>query len=273
MSSANTEAIMAALSMWGLKVLGALVVLVVGLLVARMFRGAVARALRKRDVDATLVPFFSNLVYYLVLAFVLLAVLGLFGIQVASIIAVMGAAAFAIGLALQGTLAHFAAGVMLLIFRPFKVGDFVDVGGAAGSVQEIGIFSTTLHTPDNVKVVVPNATIWGATIKNYAANPTRRNDLVIGVSYADDLGRAAETITNVLKADDRVLADPAPVVAVSELGDSSVNFVVRPWCRKEDYWNLRFDLTRRIKEALEANGCSIPFPQRDVHLFQEKASA
>lgn len=260
------ENVMEALSVWGLRVVGALAVLILGMTVAKMIRGGVRKGLRKRSVDTTLVPFLANLTYYLVVAFVVIAVLGLFGVQVASIIAVLGAAAFAVGLALQGTLANFAAGVMLLVFRPFRIGDFVDVGGTAGAVLEIGIFSTHLNTPDNVRVVVPNSNIWGQTIKNYATNDLRRNDMVVSVSYDDDLNKAADTIWSVLKADDRVLGEPAPTVAVSELADSSVNFVVRPWCRREDYWALRFDLTKKLKENLEAAGCSIPFPQREVHV-------
>jgi len=255
------------LSSWGLQVLGAVAVLLVGRLVARGMRRAARRGLERARTDATLVPFLSGLVYYLVMAVVLIAVLGLFGIETTSLVAVLGAAGLAIGLALQGTLSNFSAGVMLLIFRPFLKGDFVDVGGTKGTVQEIGIFTTVLTTPDNVRITVPNAAIYGAIIYNYSAHETRRNDLVIGVGYSDDLATAEETIRRVLAADSRVLKEPEPVVAVSELGDSSVNFVVRPWCKTADYWALRFDLTRRIKEELESAGCSIPFPQRDVHII------
>jgi small conductance mechanosensitive channel len=178
-----------------------------------------------------------------------------------------------VGLALQGTLANFSAGVMLLVFRPFRVGDFVECAGTAGSVKEIGVFSTLLATPDNVAIVVPNAGIFGAVIKNYSANDTRRNDLVIGISYDDDIAKAVAVMQQVLSADERVLRDPEPVVAVAELGDSSVNLVVRPWCSSDDYWALRFDLTRRLKEALEESGCSIPYPQRDVHLQSQATPA
>jgi len=267
------DTLIALFATWGLRVVGALAVLAAGWFGARSVRGAVRKALARRDTDATLIPFASSLAYYLVITFVLVAVLGMFGVQVTSIIAVLGAVAFAVGLALQGTLSNFASGVMLLLFRPFKVGDYVDAGGTAGSVAEIGIFFTTLNTPDNVRVVVPNTSVWGQTIHNYAANDTRRNDMVVGVSYDDDLGRAIEIIQGVVHGDERVLPEPAPTIAVSELGDSSVNIVVRPWCNKADYWNVRFDLTRKMKEALEAGGCSIPFPQRDVHLFQEKTPA
>jgi small conductance mechanosensitive channel len=171
-----------------------------------------------------------------------------------------------VGLAMQGTLSNFSSGVMLLVFRPFGKGDFVEVAGVKGSVQHVGIFNTTLSTPDNVRVIVPNSSIYGAIISNYSANDTRRNDLTFGVCYEDDLGAAEDAIRRVLAADSRVSKDPEPTVAVAELADSSVNFVVRPWCRSDDYWPLRFDLTRRIKEALESSGCSIPFPQRDIHI-------
>jgi len=261
-----SENLIQLLSTWGLQVLGALAVLVIGRWVAGKLRKGTARALERTKTDATLVPFLSAIVYYLALAVVLIAVLGLFGIETTSLIAVLGAAGLAVGLALQGTLSNFSSGVMLLVFRPFRAGDYVVVGGTAGTVQEVGIFTTVLHTPDNVRIIVPNSAIYGSTITNYSANETRRNDLVVGVSYGDDLALAQKTIESVLASDSRVLEDPAPVVAVSELGDSSVNFVVRPWCQASDYWALRFDLTRRLKEELEQAGCSIPFPQRDVHV-------
>lgn len=256
---------------WGLEVLGALVVLVLGRLAAGWVRRGIGTMLTRGKVDQTLVPFLSGIAYYGVIAMVLVAVLGMIGVQTASLIAVLGAAGLAVGLALQGTLSSFAGGVMLLVFRPFRVGDYVEAGGAAGSVQSVGLFSTTFHTPDNVRIIVPNSRIYGDIVKNYAANDTRRNDMVVGISYDDDIGVAIETIREILRGDDRVLAEPAPVVAVSELGDSSVNLVVRPWCKREDYWALRFDMMRALKERLETAGCSIPFPQRDVHLSEVKA--
>jgi small conductance mechanosensitive channel len=256
-------------SVWGLKVIGAIALFVVGRIVSGALRRATRGALERSSVDASLTPFLSSLVYYLALAVVVIAVLNLFGIQTASVIAVLGAAGLAVGLAMQGTLSNFAAGVMLLMFRPFKTGDFVEVAGTSGAVQEIGIFSTVLHTPDNVKITVPNSAIYGDTVKNYSANDTRRNDLVVGISYDDDIARAIDTIRTILAGDARVLDDPEPVVAVGELGDSSVNLLVRPWCAGGDYWPLRFDLTRQLKEELEAAGCSIPYPQRDVHLQAE----
>jgi len=266
--SVISESVVELVSTWGLKVVGAIAVLIVGRMICGALRRGTRRALERGNVDAALVPFASSLVYYFALAVVLIAVLNLFGIQTASVIAILGAAGLAVGLAMQGTLSNFAAGVMLLVFRPFKLGDFVEVAGTAGSVQEIGIFSTVLHTGDNRKVIVPNSSVYGDTITNYSANETRRIDLVIGIGYDDDIGRALETIRRVLSTDARVLGEPEPQVAVSELGDSSVNLVVRPWCASSDYWAVRFDLTRAIKEQLEAAGCSIPFPQTDVHLHQ-----
>jgi len=260
-------------STWGLRVVGAIVLLIIGRIVAATIRRAVRRSLQRASIDATLVPFLSNGAYYLVLTFVVIAVLSLFGVQTASLIAVLGAAGLAVGLALQGTLSNFASGVMLLIFRPFKVGDFIDAAGTLGSVVEIGIFSTTLSSPDHVKIVVPNSQVYGQTIKNFNGYDTRRIDLVVGVSYDDDLQVAVDTIREVVTADPRVLPDPAVQIAVSNLGDSSVDIVVRPWCAGADYWSLRFDLTRSLKERLEAAGCSIPYPQRDVHLFRAAESA
>jgi small conductance mechanosensitive channel len=271
------QAILASLSdlvaQWGLKLLGALAVFVIGRMVAGWARRAIRRLLERSAIDATLVPFVTGITYYLLLAFVIIAALGMVGVQTASVIAVLGAAGLAVGLALQGTLGNFASGVMLLLFRPFRVGDFIEAAGVAGTVQAINIFTTTLNTPDNVGIVIPNSAVWGEIIKNYAANETRRIDLVAGIAYDDDIGLAIRTLQSILDGDERVLKDPAPTIAVSELGDSSVNIVVRPWCKREDYWGLRFDLTRTIKEQLEAAGCSIPFPQRDVHVHEVKGSA
>jgi small conductance mechanosensitive channel len=267
------EASVGLVSEWGLSVIGAIAVLIVGRWAAGMIRRGVVKALEKGSVDAALVPFLSSAAYYVVIAVVVIAVLGLFGIETTSLIAVLGAAGLAVGLALQGTLSNFAAGTMLLIFRPFRPGEFVEVAGEAGAVQEISIFTTTLNTPDNIRVTIPNSAVYGAVIKNYAANGTRRVDMVMGVSYTDDIGLAMDTITRVVKNDKRVLADPDLTVAVAELADSSVNIVVRPWCNAADYWGLKFDLTRELKQELEAAGCSIPFPQRDVHVISDGEAA
>jgi small conductance mechanosensitive channel len=263
-----TQGLANVIAPWILNVLGALIVLWVGSRVSRWAQRLVQRALDRGKVDETLIPFLSSLVYYLVLAFVVIAALGMVGIQTASIIAVLAAAGLAVGLALQGTLANFAAGVMLLVFRPFRKGDFIEAAGVLGAVEAVSIFTTKLNTPDNVAIVIPNAAVWGQLIRNYATNPTRRVDMVVGISYADNIQIAMDAIKRVLDADPRVLKDPALTIAVGDLGDSSVNILVRPWCKRDDYWALRWDLTRGIKEGIEKAGCSIPFPQRDVHLFE-----
>jgi small conductance mechanosensitive channel len=267
------QTIVAMVSTWGLRVAGALTVLVIGRFACGAARKAVRRTLESRRVDASLVPFISNLIYFTLLTALGISVLGIFGIETTSLIAVLGTAGLAVGLALQGTLSNFSSGVMLLLFRPFHVGDYVDAGGVAGTVFEIGLFETTLNTPDNVRIIVPNSSVYGSTIKNFSANDTRRNDIVLGISYNDDISRAVAVVNAVLSKDSRVLADPEPLVAVSELADSSVNLVVRPWCRKEDYWPLRYDLVQRFKEELEKSGCSIPYPQHDVHVHQMSGAA
>lgn len=261
------------ISTWGLSVIGAIVVLVVGRIFANMIRKNVRRGLERGRTDAALVPFISSMAYYGVLAVVVIAVLNLFGIETTSLVAVLGAAGLAIGLALQGTLSNFAAGTMLLVFRPIRPGDFVEVAGVAGSIAEIGIFSTTLDTGDNVRIIVPNTNVYGSVIKNYSANENRRIDLVVGISYSDDIGAAIAAIKGVLAADSRVLADPEPTVEAAELGDSSVNLVVRPWVKGSEYWPTRFALVRALKEGIEAAGCSIPFPQRDVHVIEMPRSS
>lgn len=272
MESFDTQAILegigGAVSTYGLRVVGAIAVLIIGRMVAGIVRRSLRKALDRTKLDKTLVPFLTKLVYYAMLAFVVVAVLNLFGVQTTSLVAVLGAAGLAVGLALQGTLSNFASGVMLLTFRPFKVGDWVEAGGQGGSVKEIGVFSTTLATGDNVCIVMPNAAIYGQVIKNYSVNPTRRIDLVMSIGYDDDIDKAIQTMQSIMDADDRVMKDPAPVIGVDELADSWINLVVRPWCARDDYWGLRRDLTRRFKEGLEAAGCNIPFPQSEVHLHQ-----
>jgi small conductance mechanosensitive channel len=266
------SSIVTIVSTWGIRVLGAIAVLIIGRIVAGSARATTRKALERANLDATLVPFLASLVYYVIITLVVIAVLNLFGIETTSLIAVVGAAGLAIGLAMQGTLSNVASGVMLLVFRPFRIGDFVEIGGTAGSVAEIGLFSTTLNTGDNVRITVPNSSVYGEIIKNFSANDTRRNDMLIGVSYDDDIGKAIEVITSILAADSRVLKEPAALVAVTNLGDSSVDIVVRPWCAKGDYWPLRFDLNRAFKEQLEAAGCSIPYPQSDVHIVEQAAA-
>jgi small conductance mechanosensitive channel len=253
---------------WAPKVIGALAVLLFGWVFARWAKGFSRKALRASKMDEILIPFLSGLIYVGVIVMVGVTAVGVLGVSTASFVAILGAAGLAIALAFQGTFSNFASGVMLLTFRPFDVGHTVEVGGVAGIVREVGIFTCILTTPDNIQIRIPNSQIFGATIKNFSASDTRRIDLLIGVDYGDDLGVAVRTCQDVVAADPRVLEDPRTVVAVHELGDSSVNLVVRPWVKSEDYWETRWDLTRALKEQLEAAGCSIPFPQRDVHLHQ-----
>jgi small conductance mechanosensitive channel len=261
------DAVMAVLATYGLDVLGAIVILVVGMLVAGWAQRAMLSALsRVRSLDTMLRSFFANIVKYVIIIVVVLAVLNRFGVQTASLIALIGAAGLAIGLAMQGTLSNVAAGVMLLIFRPFRIGHYIEAGGQAGTVHELGLFLTELNTPDNVRISVPNAAIWGSAIKNYSFNPTRRVDFVVGIAYEDEIGKAFAAIDAVIGGDARLHGDPAPMIAVSELADSSVNLVVRVWCDAGNYWPVKFDLTRAFKERLDADGITIPFPQRQIHM-------
>ncbi|MAS41359.1 MAG: mechanosensitive ion channel protein [Porticoccaceae bacterium] len=257
---------------YGAKIVSALIIFLVGKWLARKLSQLLLGVMEKRDLDPALRHFSSSLVYYGLLALVVISALGQLGIQTASLAAVIAAAGLAIGLAMQGSLSNFAAGFLLLVFRPFRIGDYVELAGTAGTVEKILIFTTELKSLDNKKVIIPNSAITSATIVNYSANPTRRLDLVIGISYDDDIDRARDAIRAVLDADDRVLADPAPFVAVSALADSSVNFVVRPWAKSADYWALYCDLTENIKKRFDAEGITIPYPQRDVHLHQAGAA-
>ncbi len=257
-------------AVYGLQLVGAILIFVIGRWVATLLKGVVRRLMEKTKADPTLVLFVTNFTYVVLMVFIIIAALGRIGVQTGSFIAVIGAAGLAVGLALQGSLANFAAGVLLLIFRPFKADDLIEGAGVLGIVEEIGVFTTTLKTLDNKKVIVPNAKLTGDNIVNYSAKPIRRVDMVIGVSYDADLKKTKEVLSEVLAADERVLKDPEPTVAVSELGDSSVNLVVRPWTKTENYWGVYFDTTQAAKERLDAEGIVIPFPQRDVHLFQEK---
>lgn len=267
------DMIVGLISTWGLKVIGAIAAFILGRIAAGWIRRAMRKMLMRSRLDETLIPFLASLVYYAVLAFVIIAVLGIVGIETASLAVVLGAAGLAVGLALQGTLSNFASGVMLMIFRPIKLGDWVEVGGVAGSVAEVGIFSTKLNTGDNVHIVIPNSNVYGETISNYSVNDIRRVDLAVGIHYEDDIGLAVRTLQKILDEDERVIDEPEPVIAVGELADSSVNILVRPWCNRDDYWRLRWDLTRKFKEELEEAGCSIPFPQHDVHLYSTEAVA
>jgi len=249
-------------------VLKALAVLVIGWLIARALAGIARRMLDRSKIEATLAAFASRLLYAAMITLVLITALGKLGVPTASFVAVIGAAGLAVGFALQGSLSNFAAGIMLISFRPFKVGDFVEAAGVAGTIEEIQIFATRLRTPDNKAIIVPNAAITGANITNFSAKDARRVDMVFGISYGDDLKKAKAILEELLAADDRVLDDPAPRVAVLELGDSSVNFVVRPWVKTADYWDVLFDMTEAVKLAFDERNITIPFPQHDVHMHQ-----
>ena len=254
------------LAQYGFKVLGAIIIFLIGRWLAKIISRWIETALIKSRVDKTLAKFVKNLSQIVLLVFVVMAALAPLGVETTQFAVVVGAAGLAIGLALQGSLANFASGFLMIIFRPFKVGDFIESAGVKGTVKEIQIFNTIVNTPDNIRVIIPNAQLTGGNILNYTINGTRRVDLVVGVSYEDDLKKAKQVIEEVLAGDDRVLKDPSPTVAVYELGDSSVNFVVRPWVKSADYWDAYFDITSKVKLALDENGISIPYPQRDVHL-------
>lgn len=275
-SVSNMEQIFARLvdlgTVFGVKLLAAIVVLVLGRWVAMVLRNFLEKSMRRTDVDETLISFTANLAYIALFAFVIIAALAQLGIQTTSFIAILGAAGLAIGLALQGSLANFAAGVLMLLFKPFKVGDYIEGGSTAGTVKEIQIFNTILLTPDNKTVIVPNAKMTGDKIVNYAAQGTRRVDMVFGISYDSDIDKAKQILHELLKNDSRILPDPAPMVVVLELADSSVNIACRPWVNASDYWTFYFDMMEGVKKQFDANGISIPFPQRDVHMYQEQAA-
>ena len=253
---------------FGIALITALVIFYVGRMVVRMVTRGMRKVMDARQVDKTLVTFVSNLVNMILMVVVVIAAVGALGVQTTSFIAILGAAGLAVGLALQGSLSNFAAGVLIVLFRPYKVGDWIEGGGVSGSVEEVQILTTVLKTGDNKRVIIPNSQIMGTTITNYSANDTRRVDMVVGVSYEDDLDKVRKTIEELVAADDRILDEPAPTVAVSELADSSVNFVVRPWVNSADYWGVYFDLTEAIKKRFDQEDITFPFPQQDVHLYK-----
>ncbi|MDX2496816.1 MAG: mechanosensitive ion channel [Desulfobacterales bacterium] len=264
------EKIWELITIYGLKVVAAIAVLIVGRWVAKWLTGFTEKLMNKRQVDPTIVSFVANMMYIALLVFVVLAALGQLGIQTTSFIAVIGAAGLAIGLALQGSLSNFAAGFLMIIFRPFKVGDYIEGAGVSGTVEKIQIFTTQLKTPDNKTIIIPNAKLSSDNIVNYSVKGTRRVELVFGIGYGDDIDHARQVIESVIGQDDRVLEDPAPAVVVSELADSSVNFKVRVWTSADDYWGFYFDTTEKVKKQFDAEGISIPFPQRDVHVYNHK---
>ncbi len=253
---------------FGINLVTALVIFVVGRWIIGMLVRGLKAVMQRQEIDKTLETFVTNLVRMVLLVFVIIAAIGALGVQTTSLIAVLGAAGLAVGLALQGSLSNFAAGVLIVMFRPYKAGDYVEAAGIGGTVKGVQILTTIMETPDNKRIVVPNAQVMNSVITNYSANETRRVDMVVGVSYSDDLDKVRSTLQELISADDRVLDEPACTIAVSELADSSVNFVVRPWVNTSDYWGVKFALTEAIKKRFDELGISIPFPQRDVHLYK-----
>jgi small conductance mechanosensitive channel len=256
-----------ALMAFGLRALLAIVIFYVGRIIARLITKGLRNLMQSQEVDKILETFVCNLVYWMLMAFIIIAAMGQLGIQTTSLIAIMGAAGLAVGLALQGALGNFAAGVLIVMFRPYRVGDFVEAAGIAGVVLQVQILTTMLKTGDNKLIVVPNGQIMSGIITNFSAHETRRVDMLIGVSYDDDIDKVRKTIQELVDADDRILKDPECLIAVSELADSSVNFTVRPWVKSADYWGVKFELTEAIKKRFDKDGISFPFPQQDVHLY------
>ena len=261
------EEVVAIIIEYGVDIVGAIVLLIIGWTVAGWARRGVRHALEHVPrMDETLKPFLAKLVWYVIMAFVLVAVLSQFGVQTTSVIAILGAAGLAIGLALQGTLANVASGVMLLFLRPFNIGDYVDAGGIAGTVVEIGLFNNEIKTRKGLCLIVPNKIIWESPITNFSRNPTRRFDITVGISYGDDVNGATDLLMGLLTGDERILDDPEPLAMVEELGDSAVIINLRAWTRAEDFWAAVWDLKKAIKVEFEVAGYSIPFPQRDIHI-------
>lgn len=257
---------------WGINILSALLVFYIGRWVAHMLTNVLVKLLKKRDVDPLLVSFTRSVTNAVLVTFVAIAALGQLGVQTASFVAIIGAAGLAVGLALQGSLSNFAAGILMIVFRPIKVGDFVEAAGTAGIVEDIQIFATTLRSPDNKTIIVPNSDVTGSNITNYSTKPTRRIDFEFGVAYDADLKQSREIFAKILEEDPRILKDPQYLIGVKELADSAVIFVVRPWVNAADYWDVFFDITEKTKIALDAANIGIPFPQMDVHLHKESAA-
>ncbi len=255
---------------YAVNIVAAIAIIVIGMIVARIISNAVNRVMRARHIDATVADFLSALVRYGVIAFTLIAALGRVGVQTASVIAVLGAAGLAIGLALQGSLSNLAAGVLLVTFRPFRSGEYVDLGGVAGTVLQVQIFSTTLRSADGRMVVIPNGKIIANNIINFSREPVRRNEFIIGVAYDSDIEKVKQLLTNIIESDDRILKDREMTVRLNELGASSINFVVRVWSNSSDLQSVYWDVLERIKRDFDANGISFPYPQMDVNFKRVK---
>ena len=258
---------------WAVQIGIAIAIFIVGKIIANILANLVRKGMTRAGTDVLLVGFIGSMVYIILLIAVVLAAVDSLGVNVTSLMAIVGAAGLAVGLAMKDSLSNFAAGIMIIIFRPFKIGDYIEAGGTAGVVDEIGLFATLMHSPDNKRVIVPNASILGGNITNVSALPTRRVDLVFGIGYDDNIGQARDIIQAVIGADERILKDPEPSIAVGELGDSSVNINVRPWVNAGDYWPVRADLLETVKVRFDEAGISIPFPQRDVHMHEVKAAS
>ncbi len=252
-------------SEYGLKILLAIAIFLIGKRIARAITNLAVKTMRKQEVDIELIGFIDSLLYWGLFAVIVVAALGQLGIQTASFVAILGAAGLAIGLALQGSLSNFAAGVLIILLRPFRVGEFVDIAGTAGTVHTIKIFTTELRSGDNKAVIIPNARVLDSNITNFSSTGSRRVDMVIGIGYDDDIDKARDVIKGLIAADSRILSEPAPIVAVTELADSSVNFIVRPWVCSADYWGVHNDMIENIKKSFDKEGISIPYPQRQVH--------
>ena len=255
---------------YGPKLILAIIVLIIGLWIIKLVIKGLNKAMEKGEVDISLRRFLSSLSGILLKVLLLISVASMIGIATTSFVAILGAAGLAVGLALQGGLANFAGGVIILIFKPFKVGDFIDAQGYLGTVSEITIFTTILKTPDNKTVIIPNGALSNGSMVNFSTEPTRRVDLLFGIGYNDDIEKAKKVLNNIVENDDRVLKEPKPIIAVGELADSSVNFKVLIWCNASDYWNVFFDMHEKVKLTFDKEGIGIPFPQRDIHVFNEK---
>ena len=256
---------------FGIDLVAALAIFIIGRIAVGFIVRGVRIAMRKNNVEKTLETFICNLIRWALMVVVIIAAIAHVGIETTSFIAVFGAAGLAVGLALQGSLSNFAAGVLIVLFRPYRVGDWIEAAGISGSVEQVQILTTVLTTGDNKQVIVPNSQIMDSIITNYSAKDTRRIDLVIGVSYDDDIDKVRKTLVDIIGSDERILKDPAPKIAVSELADSSVNFVVRPWSKTEDYWSVRFDLMESIKKRFDQEGITFPVPHQDVHIIRDAA--
>jgi len=255
---------------YGVQIIGALLVLIFGMWIAKGLRRLFVKLMERHEMDGTLVNFLAGVVYVILQIVVIIAALETLDVKTASLLALIGTAGLAVGLALQGSLSNFAAGVMLIIFRPFKVGDYIDAGGGAGTVEEVGIFTTIVNSLDNKRIIIPNAKLTSDKITNYTCNSLRRVDLKASISYGDDIDHAKRVIADVIDQVDGIVEEPAPDIFVGEMAESSIDFVVRPWCKPEDYWKVYFAVTEGIKKRFDGEQLSIPFPQRDVHLYDHK---